>query len=97
MHKHDSDAPVWGIATVNQVGGEHSARKESIMMTTDNAFKEYPDIVSVKQLQEMLHIGKNRALELLRRNEISCIRIGYTFKIPKVNVIEFLNRNAIGN
>lgn len=97
MYKHDSDAPARGIAAVNQVGGEHSARKESIMMTTDNAFKEYPDIVSVKQLQEMLHIGKNRALELLRRNEISCIRIGYTFKIPKVNVIEFLNRNAIGN
>ena len=67
------------------------------MVTTDNSFKEYPDIVSVKQLQEMLHIGKNRGLELLRRNEISCIRIGYTFKIPKVNVIEFLNRNAIGN
>ena len=67
------------------------------MMTIENAFKEYPDIVSVKQLQEMLHIGKNRALELVRNNEITCIRIGYTFKIPKVNVIEFLNRNAIGN
>ena len=67
------------------------------MMTTDNAFKEYPDIVSVKQLQEMLHIGKNRALELLHNKEISYIRIGYTFKIPKANVIEFLNRNSIGN
>ena len=63
------------------------------MLTTENAFQKYPDIISVKQLQEILHIGKNRALELLRNNEISCIRIGYTFKIPKVNVIEFFNRN----
>lgn len=67
------------------------------MMTTDNAFKDYPDIISVKQLQEMLHIGKNRARDLLRSNEIPYIKIGCTFKIPKVNVIEFLNRNSIGN
>ncbi|MGB4092159.1 MAG: helix-turn-helix domain-containing protein [Ruminococcus flavefaciens] len=67
------------------------------MMTTDNAFKDYPDIISVKQLQEMLHIGKNRARELLHSNEIPYIKIGCTFKIPKVNVIEFLNRNSIGN
>ena len=86
-----------GIAAVNQVDGEHSVRKEQHMMTTDNAFKDYPDIISVKQLQEMLHIGKNRARELLRSNEIPYIKIGCTFKIPKVNVIEFLNRNSIGN
>lgn len=97
MYKHDSDAPVRGIAAVNQVDGEHSVRKEQHMMTTDNAFKDYPDIISVKQLQEMLHIGKNRARELLRSNEIPYIKIGCTFKIPKVNVIEFLNRNSIGN
>jgi excisionase family DNA binding protein len=72
-------------------------RKEQKMMTTDNTFTDYPDIISVKQLQEMLHIGKNRALELLRNNEIPYIKIGYTFKIPKVHVIEFLNRNSIGS
>lgn len=67
------------------------------MITLDNTFKDYPDIVSVKQLQEMLHIGKNRALELLHSRQISCIRIGYVFKIPKTNVIEFINNNSIGN
>ena len=67
------------------------------MITLDDAFRDYPDIVSVKQLQEMLHIGKNRALELLHSRQISYIRIGYVFKIPKMNVIEFINNNSIGN
>ncbi len=44
--------------------------KKKNMMTTDTTFTDYPDIISVKQLQEMLHIGKNRARELLRSNEI---------------------------
>ena len=53
-------------------------------------FKEYPDVVSVEQLKAMLGIGKNKAYELVKKEVIKSIRIGRLHKIPKVNVIKYL-------
>ena len=67
------------------------------MITSENTFKNYPDIVSTKQMQEMLGIGKNTAYKLLESNMIKSIRIGRTHKIPKENIIAYLNRSLIHN
>jgi len=53
-------------------------------------FQQYPDVVSIAQLQVMLKIGKNTAYNLLRENKIQSIRIGRVHKIPKTNVIKYL-------
>jgi excisionase family DNA binding protein len=53
-------------------------------------FKNYPDVVSVSQLQTMLGIGRNTAYKLLSEKKISSIRIGNIHKIPKANVIKYL-------
>ena len=45
----------------------------------------YPDIVSTKQMQEMLHIGRNTAYKLLEGNAVSSIKIGRTHKILKTD------------
>ena len=37
-------------------------------------FAEYPDIVTVKDLQAMLGISRHAAYDLLGEGEISCIR-----------------------
>jgi len=63
--------------------------------TLENTFRNYPDIVSTKQMREMLHIGKNTAYKLLDRKEIESIRIGRTHKIPKINIIAYLNNNSL--
>lgn len=62
------------------------------MLNIENSFREYPDIVSIPQLTDMLQIGKNTAYELVASNEIKSIRIGRIYKIPKQNVIDYLNR-----
>ena len=51
-------------------------------------FAEYPDIVTVKDLQTMLGISRHTAYDLLGEGEISCIRLGNAYKIPKINVID---------
>lgn len=56
-------------------------------------FNEYPDIISVEQLQKILNIGRNTAYKLLKNNVIKSVRIGKIHKIPKVNVIEYINKN----
>jgi len=53
-------------------------------------FKNYPDCISVLQLQQMLSIGRNKAYELLKSNQIKHKRLDSTYLIPKIYVIEYL-------
>lgn len=54
-------------------------------------FTEYPDVVTVKQMCIMLGgISKKTAYKLLEDGEIRCLRIGKSFKIPKVCIVEYL-------
>ena len=55
-------------------------------------FEGYPDVVSVEQLMEMLQIGQVLAYKLVKSGEIKARKVGREYKIPKVNVIEYLNR-----
>ena len=57
-------------------------------------FKNYPDVVSVEQLQEMLHIGQVLAYKLVKNVEIKSRKVGREYKIPKKNVIEYLTKEA---
>lgn len=56
-------------------------------------FTEYPDIVNVPQLREMLDIGVNLAYELVRQKKIQSLKVGREYKIPKRNVIAYLTKN----
>lgn len=52
-------------------------------------FKEYPDIMTVKQLADALNIGTNKAYELVNKNIIGCKRVGKRILIPKVCVVSY--------
>lgn len=58
-------------------------------------FKDYPDVVSVEQLMEMLQIGQVLAYKLVKSGAIKSRKIGREYKIPKVNVIAYLNKEAV--
>lgn len=51
---------------------------------------KYKDILSVKDLCEILDIGKNTAYRLLKNGDIKSIRIGNKYKIPKRYLLEYL-------
>ena len=54
-------------------------------------FSNYPDVIDVPTLREMLGgISKKLVYRLLAEGEIQSIRIGRSYKMPKVSVIEFL-------
>lgn len=60
-------------------------------------FPDYPDIVNVTQIQTMLSVSRHVAYDLINDGDIKAIKIKNTFKIPKVNVIEFVmdqNKNS---
>ena len=54
-------------------------------------FAEYPDVVDVEQLCAMLGgISRKLAYRLLASGELRCVRIGRSYRIPKLCVIEYL-------
>ena len=62
-------------------------------MKNQRMFEEYPDVVEVDDLRKMLGgISRKLAYRLLADQEIKSVRIGRTYKIPKLNVIEYLMR-----
>lgn len=57
----------------------------------EKIFSEYPDVVSVKQMCVMLGgISMKTAYKLLESGDIRHLKIGKSFKIPKVCIIEYL-------
>lgn len=64
---------------------------EDTTINYNNMFEKYPDVVTIQQLMQMLHIGKNKAYELIHNGTIQTVRIGKKYIIPKVSVIQFLS------
>lgn len=54
-------------------------------------FKEYPDVVDVEQMSKMIGISTKTAYKLLRENKIQHFKIGRTYKIPKLNILLYIN------
>ena len=54
-------------------------------------FTNYPDILSVSQLMELLQIGKVLAYKLIVNKKIKALKIGREYKIIKQSVIDYIN------
>ena len=54
-------------------------------------FSNYPDIVSVAQMSKILGISEKSAYRLLQENSIEHFRVGRTYKIPKLHILNYLH------
>ncbi len=56
------------------------------------AFREYPDVVNIEQMCEMLGgISTKTGYRLLRSGTIKSFMIGKRYRIPKINICEYLH------
>ena len=68
--------------------------KENTLEYYNLIFKDFPDVVNVKQLKQMIpDTGNNKIYKLLKTGEIYSKRIGKEYYIPKISVIEYLIKN----
>lgn len=58
-------------------------------------FEKYSDVVTVKELCEMLKIGKNTAYDLIHSGQIESIYVKRQIRITKVSVIAFLEKRNL--
>lgn len=53
-------------------------------------FNSYPDILTVKQMAQALHISENSAYRLINSRTIGCKRIGRKIIVPKQCLIDYV-------
>lgn len=53
-------------------------------------FREYPDVLTVKQLGEILDICEKSALKLVTENKIRSVQVGRLYRIPKLFLMSYL-------
>lgn len=51
------------------------------------------DVLTVKEMMDMLAIGKNTAYKLLRDGVIKSFRIGNTHKVLRKSVMDYIYKN----
>lgn len=57
-------------------------------------FPDYPDIVTVHQIQAMLGVSRHAVYDLIGGGWIPALKIGNAFRIPKINVINYVLATA---
>ena len=58
---------------------------------------KYDDVLSIDDVCEILHIGKNTAYKLLGANEIPNRKIRRKYIIPKIGMINYLNKISLNS
>ena len=50
------------------------------------------EILTLKELQELLHIGKNTALRLVQSGDIDAFRVGNQWRVLRESVVKHILR-----
>lgn len=58
-----------------------------------NNLDKYPDLMSVKDVAEALNVSRPFVRQLCLTNQIKHLRIGWLYKIEKVDLIDFLQKS----
>lgn len=59
-------------------------------MGREKMFRDYPDVLTPQQVQEMLGVGQRMVYQLLREGKIHNVRMGKLYRVPKAAVIDYL-------
>ena len=55
--------------------------------------RRYPDLLTVKDIQDILHVGRSTAYSLLQSGQIRSLRIGSIYRIPKAYLTDYITKN----
>lgn len=58
-------------------------------------FEYEPDLLTRKQAQELLQVGKNTMLNLIQEGYLPCAWISNSYRIKKEDLIKFIETTAI--
>lgn len=53
-------------------------------------FKNYPDVMNVKQVSEILGVSTKTVYKQIKDGDLQCIKVGREFRIPKVVLLNYI-------
>ena len=56
-----------------------------------SVFREYPDVLDVPQVAEILGISVKTVYKLISNGAIKTLKIGRAFRVPKLYLLQYLN------
>lgn len=59
--------------------------------TLENCLTQYPELLTTKELQTILRMGRNRTFDLVHSGVFRIIRCAHIIYISKASVIDFFN------
>jgi len=60
-------------------------------------FNDYPDVLTIDELQSALGIGRSMAYRLIRHGDIRHLRIGKNIKIPRRCLVDYIETACYNN
>ena len=59
-------------------------------MVNSRKLEDYPDVLTILEVKEILGVGKNMVYKLLTDKKIKARKLGHNWIIAKSNLIEFI-------
>lgn len=58
--------------------------------TYSTMLRDYPDVMNIEQMCEILNVSVKTGYGLIRKGEVKCIKVGKAYRIPKVHLLTYL-------
>lgn len=68
--------------------------KTEVTITTATTFEELPDILTTDMLAIYLHTTRQNLYKMLIAGEIRSVKVGRSYRVPKVFLQEFLKGSS---
>ena len=52
--------------------------------------KEYPDVMSIAQMCEILSVSTKTGYKIIKEGSICCLKVGRAYRIPKAHLLTYL-------
>lgn len=59
--------------------------------------RQYPDIMNIQQMSELLGVSTKTGYKLLQDGKIACLKVGRSYRIPKAHVFDYLQIGSNSN
>lgn len=59
--------------------------------TYKTILKNYPDVMNIEQMCEVLGISTKTGYRLLKEGQIESLKVGRSYRITKVKILQYLN------
>ena len=52
--------------------------------------RDYPDIMNIEQVSQILGVSTKTSYKLIRDGQLCCLKVGRTYRIPNVHLFTYL-------